>query len=106
MGSMQQGKGRTTRAQVPVYRAPDGRIVHGRSVGLRELEQRQRQGSWLNLLFFLAIVAGAVGLVSGFEVAHANAIYPGVRVGGVDVGGLTPAQAEARLQGVTTGLAG
>jgi vancomycin resistance protein YoaR len=35
--------------------------------------------------------------VLGFNLAYANKIYPGVSVAGVDLSGLTPAQAEQRL---------
>jgi len=45
------------------------------------------------LLFFL--VAGG-GLI-GFQFANTGKIYPGVSVAGVDMSGLTPAQASARL---------
>ena len=45
------------------------------------------------LLFFL--VAGAS--VIGFEIAHSGKIFPGISVGGLDVGGLTPAEATARV---------
>jgi len=36
--------------------------------------------------------------VLGFNLAYANKIYPGVSVGGVDLSGLTPAEAEERLR--------
>src|SRR5205085_7365820 len=53
-------------------------------------------------LFFsltLAIVlAAAGGGVYAYDRAHADEIAPGLRVGGVAVGGLTPAVARARLE--------
>ncbi|GAC1436055.1 MAG: hypothetical protein NVSMB65_10090 [Chloroflexota bacterium] len=58
----------------------------------------------INTILFLAIVAAAAGVVGGFEMAHAKTIMPGVQIGGIDVGGLTPAQAQARLQGLAAGL--
>jgi vancomycin resistance protein YoaR len=45
------------------------------------------------LLFFLAFFL----LLTGFQVWHAGSIYPGVRVAGIDVGGLTPDTATARI---------
>ncbi len=36
--------------------------------------------------------------VLGFNLAYANRVYPGVSVGGVDLSGLTPAEAEERLR--------
>jgi len=51
---------------------------------------------WAALLLFLLIVGSAAGLL-GWERSMAAAIYPGVRIAGVDIGGLTLADARARL---------
>ena len=50
------------------------------------------------LLFFL--VAG--GGVIGFEIAHSGKIFPGVSVGALDLSGLTPAEATARVAAAFT----
>ncbi len=50
------------------------------------------------LLFFL--VAG--GGVIGFEIAHSGKIFPGISVGAVDLSGLTPAEATARVTAAFT----
>ncbi len=45
------------------------------------------------LLFFLVAGAGVIG----FEIAHSGKIFPGISVGGIDLGGLTPAEATERV---------
>ena len=44
-------------------------------------------------IFLVAIVA----IYAAFQILYAGRIFPGVQVGGVDVGGLTPASAAARV---------
>ena len=46
-------------------------------------------------IFLFFLVAG--GGVIGFEIAHSGKIFPGISVGAVDLSGLTPAEATARV---------
>jgi len=46
----------------------------------------------------LTLVVAALALTVGYQLAHRGEIFPGVRVGQVDLSGLTPAEAAARLQ--------
>jgi vancomycin resistance protein YoaR len=53
---------------------------------------------------FLALLGGLVlffvllsGMAAGYSMVHHGAIYPGVSIGGIDLAGLTPEQAAARL---------
>ncbi len=46
------------------------------------------------VLFVLLCLAG----ITAFNLRYAGSVFPGVYVGGVDVGGLTPQEAAARLQ--------
>lgn len=49
------------------------------------------------VLGFAAFFLIALLLVAGFQVAYAGRIYPGVRVAGIDLGGLAPAQAAEKI---------
>ncbi|MBU1878305.1 MAG: peptidoglycan binding domain-containing protein, partial [Chloroflexi bacterium] len=66
-------------------------------------------GCLVNLVAALLLVGAVVALlplgVMAFEVAHDGRIYPGVSVGGVDVGGCKPEEARARVQKVYAGYA-
>jgi len=53
-------------------------------------------GSLLLLVLSLLLSAG-VGLVAAFEIRYQERIFPGVRVNSVDLGGMTPAEADAFL---------
>jgi len=55
----------------------------------------------LFLVVSLAVLL-AIGLLTGFEFAYAERIYPGVTVAGISLGSKTPAQAEASLVAVLT----
>src|SRR5579871_6514436 len=57
---------------------------------------RRRRFPWVPVLILLLLGALVLALVA-WEGSMSAAIYPGVRIAGVDVGGLTPAQARARL---------
>ncbi len=48
----------------------------------------------LGAILFAGLLAGAL---VGFQMWHAGTIYPGVRIAGVEVGGLTQSQAAARV---------
>ena len=52
----------------------------------------------------LAVLAIAAGALAAYESSNAGRILPGVRVGGVDVAGLTPGAAAARLRKAFGGL--
>ena len=52
------------------------------------------------LLLALTILLALAGVVSMFQRVHADAIYPGVRVGGIEVGGMTRDRALSELQPV------
>ncbi len=54
-------------------------------------------GSRIVLAFALIAIAAA-GSLFAFRVAYADEIYPGVHVGGVDVGGMTRSEAAAAIQ--------
>lgn len=52
-----------------------------------------------NLIYgAVGIVAVAVVIISGFSIANAGRIYPGVKLNGVDVGNLKPKEAQAKLE--------
>jgi len=59
-----------------------------------------RRGRWgLLIVILLEIIISAMGLaVVVYEITYADHIYPGVNVLGLDVGGLTPREAEAFLK--------
>ena len=54
----------------------------------------------LRILFFLLLIClfFLSGSVLAFELYHSGRFYPGVRVWGVDVGGMRPAQAAVALE--------
>ncbi|HPH97617.1 MAG TPA: VanW family protein [Anaerolineaceae bacterium] len=63
---------------------------------------------WLKIILY-SLVTGlvlfaimVVVVVGGFEVLNAGKIYPGVQIGGVDVGGLTLAEAAQKIAPVVT----
>ncbi|MBR2716156.1 MAG: VanW family protein, partial [Oscillospiraceae bacterium] len=68
-----------------------------------ETRGRKRPGRWLIWMIPLILVLAAAALVLGSALSSANAvsrldtIFPNVRINGVDVGGLTPAQAYEKL---------
>ena len=51
---------------------------------------------WAAMLLFLLLTGSVAGLF-GWERSMASAVYPGVRIAGVDIGGLTLFDARARL---------
>ncbi len=51
----------------------------------------------LSLALVIVLAAAGAG-VYAFDRAHANEIAPGIRVGGVELGGMSPARARAALQ--------
>lgn len=53
--------------------------------------------AWILAAAVGAVVASAVALVMGYQIVYADRVYPGVRVLGVDLGGLTPEGARAAL---------
>lgn len=65
-----------------------------------------RRRSWLATVVVVPVVLGlAVVLVAGFMTLYAGKIYPGVRVDGVYLGGLSQAKATQTLQTATTAYA-
>lgn len=56
----------------------------------------RRRFPW-GFLLLLLIIGGIAAALVGWEQSYASAIYPGVRIGGVNIGGLTLAQARQRL---------
>jgi len=95
---MHNERGRPTRAQVPIYRSPDGRVVQGRTVGLRERGQQRRQATLINTALLLLAITAIGVVVWRFEAVHQGTIYPNVRVGAITVSDLRPTDAEARLR--------
>src|SRR5438477_528249 len=71
-----------TRVIVRSY-APDGRAP-------------RRRFPWTFLLILL-VLGGVAGALFGWEQSQAAAIYPGVRIGGVNIGGMSLAEARRRL---------
>ena len=58
------------------------------------------------LLLAGVITVVLVGLIAGFEMIHANAVFPGVRVGEISVGGMTKERALAELRPLFNDRAG
>ncbi|MGE0506073.1 MAG: peptidoglycan binding domain-containing protein, partial [Solirubrobacterales bacterium] len=54
--------------------------------------------SWIAVVAFVVLVLGAVGYAYAYDSSHKDEIAEGITVGGVDVGGLTEEQAEAKLR--------
>ena len=57
-----------------------------------------RTRSFILVAAFLAVLVVSGGALYVYDHARANEIVPGVKVGGVELGGLTPDQARARLE--------
>jgi vancomycin resistance protein YoaR len=77
----------------PAAEAPRRRRLAG------PLDALRRQGRWPRLaLIGLVVVALVAGLLATETLATAGRVRRGVRVGGVDLSGLTPAAAGARLR--------
>jgi lipoprotein-anchoring transpeptidase ErfK/SrfK len=54
--------------------------------------------SWIAVIAIVALVLAAVGAAYAYDSSHKDEIADGITVGGVDVGGLTEAQAEVKLR--------
>src|SRR4029079_13598439 len=54
--------------------------------------------SWIAVIAFVVLVLGAVGAAYAYDSSHKDEIAEGITIGGIDVGGLTEEQAEAKLQ--------
>ena len=54
--------------------------------------------SWIAVGLIVVLVLGAVGAAFAYDSSHKDEIAEGITIGGVDVGGLTEDQAEAKLQ--------
>lgn len=65
-----------------------------------------RHWPWYAIGLVALIVLGSAVCVAAYTRAYAGRIYPGVEIGQVDVGGLTPAEAQLKLQRVWDHLAG
>ena len=57
-----------------------------------------RTRSFIFVAAFLAVIVVSGGALYAYDHARANEIAPGVKVGGVALGGMTPDQARARLE--------
>ena len=57
-----------------------------------------RTRSFIFVAAFLAVIVVSGGALYAHDRARANEIAPGVKVGGVALGGMTPEQARARLE--------
>jgi vancomycin resistance protein YoaR len=68
------------------------------AVIVRNTGQSQRhRGSPFGLILFVLILLGVAVSLLNWEQGYAGAIYPGVTIAGIPVGGLTPEQALQRL---------
>jgi lipoprotein-anchoring transpeptidase ErfK/SrfK len=54
--------------------------------------------AWIAIVAVAAIVFAAVGVAYAYDNSHKDQIADGVTIGGVDVGGLTEAEAEAKVR--------
>lgn len=54
--------------------------------------------AWIAVVAVVVLVIAAVGVAYAYDSSHKDEIAAGVTIGGVDVGGLTEAEAEAKLQ--------
>jgi hypothetical protein len=54
--------------------------------------------SWIAVIAIVVLVLGAVGAAYGYDDAHKDEIADGITIGGVEVGGLTAGQAEAKVK--------
>jgi lipoprotein-anchoring transpeptidase ErfK/SrfK len=54
--------------------------------------------SWIAVIAIVVLVLGAVGAAFAYDSSHKDEIAEGITIGGVEVGGLTEAEAEAKLQ--------
>jgi hypothetical protein len=54
--------------------------------------------SWIAVTAVVVLVLGLVGAAYAYDSSHKDEIAEGITIGGVDVGGLTEAEAEAKLQ--------
>lgn len=54
--------------------------------------------SWIAVAAIVVLVLAAVGAAYAYDSSHKDEIAEGITIGGVDVGGLTAEQAEAKLQ--------
>lgn len=54
--------------------------------------------SWIAVIAIVVLVLGAVGAAYAYDSSHKDEIAEGITIGGVDVGGLTQEQAEAKLE--------
>ena len=70
----------------------------------KKMDRRSMRRYWLVALFFLVFILAAGGLVFWYQQAYAQKIYPGVKVGFLDLGGLSSAEALIKLQAVESGL--
>ncbi len=53
---------------------------------------------WIAIVAVVALVVAVAGLAYAYDNSHKDEIADGITIGGVDVGGLTAEQAEARVQ--------
>jgi lipoprotein-anchoring transpeptidase ErfK/SrfK len=54
--------------------------------------------SWIAVIALVVLVLGAVGAAYAYDNSHKDEIAEGITIGGVDVGGLSEAEAEAKVQ--------
>lgn len=76
-----------------------GGLRHGQTKPTAEASNRSLGHIASRLVLACAILAiAAAGSLFAFRMAYADEIYPGIHVGGVDLGGLTRGEATAALQ--------
>lgn len=76
-----------------------GDLWHGQTKPGAEVPKRSLGHIASRLILACAILAiAAAGSLFAFRMAYADEIYPGIHVGGVDLGGLTRGEATAALQ--------
>jgi lipoprotein-anchoring transpeptidase ErfK/SrfK len=54
--------------------------------------------AWIVVIAIVVLVLGAVGAAYAYDSSHKDEIAEGITIGGVDVGGMTAAEAEAKLR--------
>jgi lipoprotein-anchoring transpeptidase ErfK/SrfK len=54
--------------------------------------------SWIAVIAIAVLVLGAVGAAYAYDSSHKDEIADGITIGGIDIGGLTEAEAEAKLR--------
>ncbi len=86
------------RACNPRTPRPDRCVYSGRSTVPRSGSLRVRRAHVIAIAVVAALAVVVVGGAWAYDRGRQDTIVPGVKIGGVDVGGLTATQAQARLE--------